>query len=84
VERKEREAELLQQKARLQLETEVIKRKLPRPLFVLSSLATGKTRARELVDQEMLTLIYSDAIDNPIDGVIFPDNPPPYKEEVSL
>lgn len=31
----------------------------------------------------MLSLIYSDGIDNPIDGVIFPDNPPPYKDFVS-
>lgn len=39
---------------------------------------------QELVDKEMLTLIYSDAIDNPIDGIIFPDNPPEYKQEISF
>lgn len=32
----------------------------------------------------MLSLIYSDAIDHPVDGAIFPDNPPAYKEEISL
>lgn len=32
----------------------------------------------------MLSLIYSDAIDNPIDGVIFPDNPPEYKTDLTL
>lgn len=32
----------------------------------------------------MFSLIYSDAIDNPIDGALLPDNPPPYKEAFSL
>lgn len=32
----------------------------------------------------MLSLIYSDAIDNPIDGIIFPENPPEYKQEISF
>lgn len=32
----------------------------------------------------MLSLIYSDGIDNPIEGVIFPDSPPHYKQFYSL
>ena len=83
VERREREAELAHQQARLQLETEVIKRRLPRPLAVPSAMAVAQ-EARELIEQEMLTLIYSDAIDNPLDGVLFPDDPPPYKQDISL
>jgi len=27
----------------------------------------------------MLSLIYSDGIDNPVDGVVFPDEAPAYK-----
>lgn len=32
----------------------------------------------------MLSLIYSDGIDNPIEGVVFPNDPPPYKEFISF
>jgi hypothetical protein len=52
---------------------------LPRPNIVPFSIRPSKGKAEQLVDQEMLSLIYSDAIDNPIDGVIFPENPPEYK-----
>jgi hypothetical protein len=31
----------------------------------------------------MIRLIYSDGIDNPIDGVKFPDNPPAYRDYIS-
>ena len=68
----------------MKLETEVIKRKLPRPAIIPAELTFGKNKVQELVDKEMLTLIYSDAIDNPIDGIIFPDNPPEYKQEISF
>ena len=40
--------------------------------------------AKKLVDAEMLSLIYSDALDNPIEGVVFPDDAPAYREEISL
>lgn len=32
----------------------------------------------------MLSLIYSDGIDNPVDGVEFPDNIPEYKKYISF
>ncbi len=38
----------------------------------------------QLIEKEMLSLIYSDGIDNPIDGVVFPDQLPAYKEYISL
>ena len=30
----------------------------------------------------MLSLIFSDGIDNPLDGVIFPEDPPEYKKHI--
>lgn len=70
----------------MEMQTEVIKRRLPRPMSIPSSILHRKRDdvAKKLVDEEMLSLIYSDALDNPIEGVIFPDNPPAYREEISL
>lgn len=68
------------------MQTEVIKRRLPRPLSIPTSIMNRKREeiAKKLVDEEMLSLIYSDALDNPIEGVIFPDNAPAYREEITL
>jgi hypothetical protein len=50
------------------MQTEVIKRRLPRPLSIPTSIMNRKREeiAKKLVDEEMLSLIYSDALDNPI------------------
>ena len=68
------------------MQTEVIKRRLPRPMCIPSSILHRKREdiAKKLVDEEMLSLIYSDALDNPIEGVVFPDDAPAYREEISL
>lgn len=46
IERKAQEEELIQHQKRLQLETEVIKRRLPRPLSIPSFIRTPKDKAQ--------------------------------------
>lgn len=46
IERKNREEELREHEKRLKLETEVIKRKLPRPAIIPSELKFGKNKVQ--------------------------------------
>lgn len=64
-------------------ETEVIRRNLKRPSVVPTEVKPkGKSEVQQLIEKEMLSLIYSDAIDNPIEGTIFPEkNAPNYCEK---
>ena len=63
----------------------MIRRGLPRPSVIPNQLNPSMSSpVGELIEKEMLSLIYSDGIDNPIDGVVFPDHLPAYKEYISL
>jgi len=67
------------------LETSVIRKKLPRPQKIPSALASfDQVSASDLIQKEILSLIYSDGIDNPLDGMEFPNQLPEYKQYISF
>ena len=63
----------------------MIKRKLPRPRKIPTALNPScPSKVSELIEKEMLSLIYSDGIDNPVDGVEFPAEVPEYKTHIAF
>ena len=62
----------------------MLKRGLPRPTVIPSSFKPpGKNAVKKLIEEEMVSMLYSDAIDYPYGSVQLPEEQIPYTQPLN-